>query len=131
MPIDYSKWDSLVLSDSGEEGEAVGGVQDSGHSPPTMAVVVPDRIQELAVEETRELRAFLCTHPCPSKAAVTAWALKVFGASPIGETGRRLRCTLQECAGRLQDFDYGAFQRSGKPAANRTRTRPTVRLARL
>ena len=55
MPIDYSKWDSLALSDSGEEGEAVGSEQDSGHSPPTMTVVAPDRIQD--VDKTLELRA--------------------------------------------------------------------------
>ena len=110
MPVDYSKWDSLIVGDSSEDEEAVGRGQDSGHSPPAMTALVPDRLQELAAEETRELRCFLCSHPCPSKANVTAWSLAIFGGSSPGETGRRLRCTLQECAGRLQDFDYDAFQ---------------------
>ena len=61
----------------------------------TAEAPAPDSLQQLVVEEQRELRRFLCAHPCPSK-----------GASPMGETGRCLRGALAECHGGLQDFDY-------------------------
>ena len=112
MPVDYSKWDSLVVSDSSDcDDEAVHESQGSGSSRSAGNAALPDRIQELAAEKARELRRFLCTHPCPSNATVTAWVLKVFELSPIDETGQRLRHALQECRGRFEDFEYEAFQK--------------------
>lgn len=47
MPIDYSKWDSLVISDSSSsEEEDVHENQGNGNSPPAENPGVPDHIQE-------------------------------------------------------------------------------------
>ena len=123
MPVDYSKWDKFVVSDSDDSAETASSGQDrdAGESHrPTAKAPPPDRLQELAAEEQRALRRFLCAHPCPSKSAITAWLQEVFGASPMGETGRCLRGALTECPGGLQDFDYEAFQKMWQAGGQET-----------
>lgn len=95
MPVDYSKWDTLDVSNSDDtDRQSASSSSDSGpgesHQP------VTDTLNELVAEEQRELRRFLRAHPCPTKSAITAWAQKVFEGSPMGEAGERLRCALAD-----------------------------------
>ena len=121
MPIDYSKWDSLVISDSSSsEEEDVHENQGNGNSPSAENPGVPDHIQELCVQEARQLRHFLTTHPCPTKESVTAWVLEAFEPHSASENCQRLHRALQECQGQSHDFEYEAFQKMWQAGGQET-----------
>ena len=113
MPIDYSRWDNLVVSDDESEGPETPETSTNSEAPP--AALFTLEAAQVAREEA-QMRCFVRRCPCPEEGKVVAWLEDAVGPVPskLDRTPCPLQGVLRACVlhlDALSRFSYSCYQR--------------------
>ncbi|CAE7658067.1 unnamed protein product, partial [Symbiodinium sp. CCMP2456] len=112
MPIDYSKWDKLEVSDDEEDRPRSPAAQAA---PPDFSEMDFDEEGMKAIEaEHEQLQDFVGEHDCPAKEVVVEWLKDAAGPGKLDSSEQNLKSVLEDLGlmeAAVTCFDYDCLRR--------------------